>query len=138
MGGLSDSKIYLNESGNAIFEGHVSLENNGGFAMVMYRFSPKKVENYTKAVIRLKGDGKKYQFRLKSKADDYFSYITHFETTGDWQTVEISLAEMFPSFRGRVLNLPNYPSETIEEIAFLIGNKKEENFKLELDKIELQ
>lgn len=138
MGGISNSKIYLNESGNALFEGHVSLENNGGFAMVMYNFDAKGVKNYSKALIHLKGDGKNYQFRIKSSSSDYFSYISHIETTGAWQTVEISLKEMYPSFRGRKLDQPNYPVIQVEQIAFLIGNKKDENFKLELDKIEFK
>jgi monofunctional biosynthetic peptidoglycan transglycosylase len=32
MGGISKSNLYLNSNGNLIFEGEVSLENNGGFA----------------------------------------------------------------------------------------------------------
>ena len=133
MGGVSNSKIYINESGNAIFEGHVSLENNGGFAMVMHNFDQREVSNYSKAVIRLKGDGKKYQFRVKSNSSDYFSYITHFDTNGNWQTIELNLEDMYPSFRGRKLDKPNYPVFNVEQIAFLIGNKKEEDFKLEFD-----
>ncbi|MDU8886248.1 CIA30 family protein [Yeosuana sp. MJ-SS3] len=138
MGGISNSKFYVNDSGDGIFEGHVSLENNGGFAMVMYSFKSKDVRNYNKAIIRVKGDGKKYQFRIKSNTSDYFSYISHFDTTGEWQTVEINLKEMYPSFRGRKLDKPNYPSIQVEQIAFLIGNKKEENFILEIDKIEFK
>ena len=30
MGGISKSIITLDQDGNGIFEGHVSLENNGG------------------------------------------------------------------------------------------------------------
>ena len=45
---------------------------------------------------------------------------------------------MYPAFRGRKLSIGNFSSKNIEEIAFLIGNKKEEHFKLEIDKIYLQ
>ena len=45
---------------------------------------------------------------------------------------------MYPSFRGRKLNKSNFSESEIQEIAFLIGNKKEENFKLLIDKIELK
>ena len=138
MGGVSNSKFYLNETSNGVFEGQVSLENNGGFAMVMYSFDSKDVKNYSKAILRLKGDGKKYQFRIKSNTSDFYSYISNFETTGEWQTVEINFEEMFPAFRGRKLDQPNYPAIQIEQIAFLIGNKKEEKFKLELDKLEFK
>jgi hypothetical protein len=43
---------------------------------------------------------------------------------------------MYPSFRGRKLNQPNFSKDSIEEIL-LIGNKKKEEFKLLIDKIEL-
>lgn len=136
MGGVSTSSFYLNESGHGVFEGDVSLENNGGFAMVMYNFDSKEVENYSKAIITLKGDAKRYQFRIKTNSNDYYSYISHFETTGQWQTIEINLKDMYPSFRGRKLDKPNYPAIHLEQIAFLIGNKKDEEFRLEIDKIE--
>ncbi len=138
MGGLSEGEFEINSKGNAVFRGTISLKNNGGFSSVRYRFDTKKVNGFTKVAIRLKGDGKQYQFRIKSNSYDRYSYITHFETTGDWQTVEFSLSEMYPAFRGRKLDLPNYPSEKMQEIAFLIGNKKAESFKLEIDKIELK
>ncbi|WP_299256674.1 CIA30 family protein [uncultured Aquimarina sp.] len=138
MGGLSQSDFEINNEGNAIFKGTVSLENNGGFSSVRYRFETKKVKGFTKVLIRLKGDEKKYQFRVKTNSSDRYSYIAHFKTTGDWQTVEVSLSEMYPAFRGRKLDLANYPTETMQEIAFLIGNKKAEQFRLEIDKIELK
>jgi hypothetical protein len=61
-----------------------------------------------------------------------------FETSGEWQEIEISLQEMYPSFRGRILDIPNFANEYIEELNILIGNKKKEKFKLLLDKIELK
>jgi hypothetical protein len=45
---------------------------------------------------------------------------------------------MYASFRGRTLNLPNYDGTNLEEIAFLIGNKQNENFQLMIDKIEVK
>lgn len=138
MGGRSDGSFALNEEGNAVFSGKVSLENNGGFSSVRYVFGKTDVSQYTKAVIRLKGDGKRYQFRVKSSSRDRHSYIAYFQTSGTWESIEIPLAEMYASFRGMTLNMPDYPAEQMAEIAFLIGNKKAENFRLEIDKIELR
>ena len=138
MGGLSQGNFKTNEKGNAIFYGDVSLENNGGFSSVRHRFQEKTVNEYSKFVIRLKGDGKRYQFRVKTDSYDRHSYISYFETNGDWQTIEIPLEEMYPSFRGRKLSIPNFPGEAMEEIAFLIANYKAESFKLEIDKISLK
>ena len=138
MGGRSSGKFELNKSGHAVFQGTVSLENNGGFSSVRYRFSQKNIAGHTKMLLRLKGDGRRYQFRVKSDKYDRHSYIYYFETTKDWQTIEVPLYDMKPSFRGRTLSIPNYQGELIEEIAFLISNKKAETFKLEIDKISLK
>lgn len=138
MGGRSDGHFQLNDAGHAVFEGEVSLENNGGFSSVRYRFPEIEVAGYQKVKIRLRGDGKRYQFRMKSDQSDRHAYITYFQTTGEWQTVEIKLFDMYPTFRGRRLNMPNYSGKKLAEVAFLIGNKKPESFRLELDKIELE
>ncbi|SKB87317.1 Complex I intermediate-associated protein 30 (CIA30) [Salegentibacter salinarum] len=138
MGGNSSSKLERSDEGNAIFRGSVSLENNGGFASVQYHFPSKNIKGYKKALILLKGDGKSYQFRMKSNLKDRASYIYTFKTTGDWQTVEVPLLKMKPVFRGNKLDLPNFPAETTQEIRFLIGNEKAEDFRLEIDKIELE
>jgi len=138
MGGESSGTFKLDEDGFGVFSGTVSLENNGGFSSIRYRFEKLKVKNYTKIKIKLRGDGKKYQFRIKTNSNDYYSYIATFSTTGAWQEIEIPLKEMYPSFRGRKLNQPNFDNDYIQEIGILIGNKKDENFKLILDKIELK
>ncbi len=137
MGGKSNGNFSLSEEGNGVFEGKVSLENNGGFSSLRYNFDKKDVNGYKKVVIRLKGDGKRYQFRVKSSKNEKHSYIAHFETNGEWEIITLNLDAMKPTFRGRKLDLPNYEAATLEELAFLIGNKKEQNFKLEIDKIEL-
>ena len=138
MGGVSRSEISINEYGNAVFSGTVSLENNGGFCSVRYDFEKIEVKDSKKAVLRIKGDGKKYQFRIRANRNDYYSFISYFETSGNWETIEIPLNEMYPVFRGRKLDMPDFSGNAIEEIAFLIGNKKEETFRLEIDKIELK
>lgn len=138
MGGMSRSDISINENGNAVFKGSISLENNGGFCSVRYNPEEIAVTDFEKAILRIKGDGKKYQFRIKANRNDNHSYISYFETTGNWETIEIRLNEMYPVFRGRKLNMPDFSDNSIEEIAFLIGNKKEETFQLEIDRIELK
>ena len=137
MGGKSNGEFFLDESGFGVFTGAVSLENNGGFSYLRYQFNRFNVSAYQKIKIRLKGDGKKYQFRVKSSKYSQESYITNFETTGEWQTIEIIMSNLSPTFRGKKLNLPNYTGEYLEEVGFLIGNKKNESFCLLLDTIEL-
>jgi hypothetical protein len=63
MGGLSQSEIVLSDTSTAVFQGTVSLENNGGFSST--RTNPRfyNLAGYDGIILRLKGDGKKYQFR---------------------------------------------------------------------------
>lgn len=138
MGGRSAGNLKINEEGHGLFSGKVSLENNGGFSSIRYRFNQQSISDHKVCKIRLRGDGKRYQFRVKSDKYDRHSYIYHFETTGDWETIVIPMSEMYPAFRGRKLNMPNYPIQQMEELSFMIGNKRAEIFKLELDKIILE
>ncbi len=138
MGGNSTAKLSRSEEGNAVFTGFVSLENNGGFASMQYHFASKNIKGYEKAVIRIKGDGKQYQFRIKADLKERASYVYDFKTSGEWQTIEIPLNKMKPVYRGNDLDLPNFNADKIQEVRFMIGNGKAENFKLEIDKIELR
>jgi len=137
MGGQSKGNFVLSDK-SAIFSGAVSLENNGGFSMVRKNTGEIDVSGYSILELHLKGDGKKYQVRIREKNSDYFSYIKTFQTSGNWENVQISLGEMYPSLRGRKLDLPNYRGKTLVELSFLIGNKKEETFRLELQKAVLK
>lgn len=138
MGGKSAGTFSLSEEGHGVFKGHVSLDNNGGFSSVRYDLQKTTIDDCKLVVIKLKGDGKDYQFRIKSDTGSYYSYIASFATSGNWEQISIPLEGMYPSFRGRKLNSPNFSSDRIEEITFLIGNKRNEDFKLLIDNITLQ
>lgn len=137
MGGRSAGNFDLTEEGHALFHGTVSLENNGGFSSVRYQTSPVALDGAKKIRLKVKGDGKQYQLRIKDSTKTYYSYVGTFSTNGKWQQIDIKLKDMYPSFRGMMVNQPNFDKESIEELAFLIANKKAENFYLEIDKIEL-
>ncbi|MEM9824576.1 MAG: CIA30 family protein, partial [Bacteroidota bacterium] len=89
MGGLSQGTLNLNEKGHAVFAGQVSLDNNGGFTSIRHRFDQKSIKGASQIVLRLKGDGKRYQFRVKSKSNDWHSYIYYFKTSGEWETIVV-------------------------------------------------
>lgn len=138
MGGLSDGSISINESGHGTFAGKISLRNNGGFSSIRLKMDPVEVNHKKSIVLRIKGDGKSYQLRLKAKSSDYFNYCASFNTTEKWQNVSIPLDSFFPAWRGRKLDMGNFNSGHIHEIGILFGNKKEENFQLIIDSIALQ
>ena len=138
MSGQSNASFSVNEAGNGVFTGHVSLENNGGFSSVRYQMKSKKIEQFRICKIRVKGDGKRYQLRMKNNISNRHSFIQHFQTSGEWETIEIALADLYPTFRGRKLNMPNFPADELTQVAFLIANKEAEDFRLEIDWIVLE
>lgn len=138
MGGLSRGNISMDEEGNGMFWGHVSLENNGGFSLARLSMPAVDATGYTKIVLEVKGDSKRYQFRLKETKGQMHSYVHFFETSEEWQRIEIPFDVLRPAFRGRALNLPQYSGGQIEEIGLLVGNKAEEDFKIQIRTISLQ
>jgi len=134
MGGLSKSNFYYSNK-HAIFEGEISLKNNGGFASVRGNIDKIDVSPIKKINLVIQGDKKKYQLRIKKNKEDYYSYIHNFKTTGKNEIISIELSEFIPYFRGRRLNKDNFSHNQIEQISFLIGNKSEEKFKLKIKKV---
>ena len=138
MGGLSSSKMTVNDQGEGVFSGTVSTNNNGGFAMTRLPVNIVLHANMSKLIIKLKGDGKKYQFRIKSKNEQRFWYVQSFQTSTKKEELELPLSDFYASFRGNNLDIENFSAKEIKEIAILIGNKKDEEFKLEIDKITIR
>jgi len=136
MGGRSDSQMIITQSSIAIFKGHISLENNGGFASVRTFPRAYNLSSYDGLTLRVKGDGKKYQLRLRT--DDKFdgiSYKETFDTTPDtWITVTLLFKTFVPSFHGRVVvDAPFLNPDKIRQIGFLIADKQAGLFHLEID-----
>lgn len=138
MGGLSQGKLTINDAGNGLFSGYVTTENNGGFSSIRFEFDPKDASRFENVILKLKGDGKSYQFRIKEKSSQRYSYISTFKTTGEWQVISLPFDSFYPGFRGNILDKPNYSGEIMEEVAILIGNKRKESFSLEIESISLK
>ncbi len=138
MGGRSQSTLRLDEAGNGVFAGRVSLENNGGFASVRLDCGTISVGKAKYLTLRVKGDGNRYQFRVRARKNDYYAYIHYFQTSGKWEEISLPLEDFYPNFRGRRLNLPNFSSNTLEEVGILIGNGRREGFQLLIDSISLR
>jgi monofunctional biosynthetic peptidoglycan transglycosylase len=136
MGGLSRSQLRITSENKAIFQGNISLENNGGFASV--RTYPKDygLSESDGLSIRIKGDGKKYQLRLRT--DDKFdgvSYRATFQTVPEkWIIVDLLFKEFVPTYHGRLVpDAPVLNPNNIRQIGFLIADKQAGPFRLEID-----
>ena len=139
MGGISRSDFKRGED-VAVFSGEVSLENYGGFCSA----SSRPVKNYDLSgfkgvAIRVKGDGKDYKATLKTDASfSGFSYQYVFSTqSGTWITVKAPFSKFLPFFRGvRQNGEGGIDSGKIRSMGFIIADKQEGPFRLEIASIE--
>ncbi len=138
MGGISKSSLVLTDEGHGQFSGHVSLANNGGFASSQLNTTIKLAEEKTFVVLRVKGDGKNYEFRLKGSISQYESYVHQFSTSGEWENIKLEIKEFYPQYRGSKINIPNFNFPSIKQLSFLIANKQDEDFELLIDWIGLE
>ena len=142
MGGISESRLSLDQQGFLVFEGRVSLDYGGGFASVRSILNRLDADPYDGILIRFKGDGKRYQLRLRLRQGDRMdgvAYSRHFETkTGEWEEVFLPFHSFQASYRGR--RLPDYPmldTRRISQLGLMISDKQEGNFRLEVQRITL-
>jgi monofunctional biosynthetic peptidoglycan transglycosylase len=135
MGGLSESEMIAGDSASAIFQGNVSLENNGGFASVRTVPRSYDLKGFEGVEIRVRGDGKKYQFRIRvDNRFDGISYRNIFETNkGQWMIIRLPFNEFVPTFRGRILDEDPLSPDQIQQLGFLIADYQEGKFQLEID-----
>lgn len=136
MGGISNSKLLL-QSRALLFTGEVSLENNGGFASFRAPFEFQQ-NNVHQLVVKVKGDGKQYQLRLR--VDDYWdgpAFVHNFQTSeGKEQELVLTAKDFDLMFRGRYLNSPKpFTFGDVRSIGFMIAGKQAGNFQLQIQKI---
>jgi monofunctional biosynthetic peptidoglycan transglycosylase len=141
MGGLSQSNIeWDKENGTLIFSGNVSLENYGGFASTRTFPVAYNKGSFKKIIIRVKGDGKTYKFRMRnSNRFDGIAYSLDFDTQKDkWEEIEMMVEDFEPTFRGRIYSqYGKMDTDDLQQVGFLIAGKQEGEFRLEVDWIRL-
>ena len=114
------------------------MENYGGFSSIRLRQKEIDVASYKYITLKVFGDNKFYQLRIKSRYYDRHVYAKEFYAENEWQVIKIPIKEMKPKFRGRNLRMKNFNSDSIVEFGILIGNKVNEDFKLLIDYISFE
>jgi hypothetical protein len=139
MGGVSNSKMTQSEE-SLIFEGNLSLENNGGFASIRTQINAQG-QNTHKIILRVKGDGQTYQLRLRT--NDYLdgaAYARSFTTkNNEWLNITFIPSDFNLTYRGR--SIPDQPEinfNNIKQLGLMIADKQEGNFKLEVAQIKFE
>lgn len=136
MGGISSGTMTACPDG-LVFEGELSLENNGGFASVR-RPVGADVSAATGLQLKVRGDGRTYQIRLRQdERFDGIAWRLEFPTSTQWQTVTLDFADFEPVFRGRrVVDAGPVAPKKIRQLGFMVADKTPGPFRLEIGAIQ--
>lgn len=135
MGGLSTGRLRVTPEGTAVFDGELSLENDGGFSSVRGTLGRMDLSGFEGLAVRLRGDGREYQIRLRTNASfDGIAYRARLTPpAGSWQVVRVPFAEFDPTFRGRrPAGAPPLDVREIRQLGFLIADRQAGPFRLEI------
>ena len=136
MGGVSRSNVKLHSDGHLLFDGEVSTNYGGGFASVRTDYKNWEIEKYEGFILRVKGDGKTFQFRCRLGNNiNQIAYRHYFQADNeDWQEIILPFKEFLPTYRGRVLtNIPQLDPKEIKQFGFMISDKQVGKFHLKID-----
>ena len=141
MGGVSSSQVtYAPDAsgegkGVAKFSGEVSLENDGGFAQILYDEKVLELTGFQGVELHVKGDGQTYELRFETDADRV-SYAQSFVAEDEGQRVRLPFADFKCTFHGE--DVPDAPAlnlRHVRTVGFLIGDKQEGHFELLIDEV---
>jgi len=141
MGGVSRSRLRCDPAGHAVFEGEVSLEQNGGFASVRSEVGPLGMDGAVDCVIEARGDGRHFKLSLLTDvAFDAPSYQAEFTpTANEWHAIRLPLQAFQATFRGReVPGSPTLDPARIRQVGLIIAGRQAGTFALDIRSIRLQ
>ena len=136
MGGRS-SGVATIKDGMLEFSGTLSLENNGGFSSVRTVDYDVNLSSVSAVILRVRGDGRRYQLRLATDAEYrgiVISYAADFlPPAGEWTEVRLGFDSLKPVVRGTSLKGPPFDPSQVRQIGVLIGDKQSGPFSLTVD-----
>ena len=139
MGGRSSGKISKSAAKTLLFEGNVSLENNGGFVSARTARPIQRLTQSAGIEIRVKGAGRTYQFSCSHKDIPLRGggYWQSFDTLdSEWQIIQLPWESFKATSFGMDLSqLPTLKAEDVSSLAIYLYDKKSGPFSLEIDYI---
>jgi hypothetical protein len=134
MGGRSDGDFDLVD-GVLRFAGRTNT-NGGGFSSIRTRPMQLDLSDYDGIRVRVKGDGRRYTWRLTTDArwrGRQISYWADFDTqNGEWTSVDVPFSSFIPQFRGTRLDGPSLDTSNVSGMGLMIYDNKDGAFKLQL------
>ena len=81
----------------------------------------------------VRGDGKTYNFTAYTGPGARISYRSRFEAPSGWTRIKIPFVNLMPYRRGRpVPSAPEFSPADVRQVGFLIGDKQDGPFELNI------
>lgn len=135
MGGVSTSSFRQTNDGTLLFQGQLSLENNGGFVSLRNRPRNLGLNNVAGFVVRARGDGRAYYLDLReSRQMTAGSFRASFATKdGEWTETFIPASDFVRQSYGRPYPNTRLRPQNIASLGFTLSDKNPGPFRLEID-----
>ena len=135
MGGRSSSQAEI-DGGVLTFKGVLNT-NGGGFVSVRTDPQSWQLADFDRIRMRVRGDGREYQVRLRTRTDRATYSSSHF-IGESWQIVEAEFADFNATWRGRTLDRPPLKGRDIDGVGILLADGQDGAFRLQVDWIEFR
>jgi monofunctional biosynthetic peptidoglycan transglycosylase len=110
--------------------------NGGGFSSIRTRPVKLDLSEYHGIRLQVKGDGRRYTWRLTTNArwrGREISYWADFDTQDNaWSTVDVPFSRFIPQYRGTPLNGPGLDAGQITGMGLMIYDKLDGPFEVRL------
>jgi NADH dehydrogenase [ubiquinone] 1 alpha subcomplex assembly factor 1 len=137
MGGKSNGKVFRTENNSLLFQGDISLKNNGGFASFRSADRALTLPGSDGIEIKVLGDGRTYICSFERKGVNLFGggYWQEFETRdGAWTVIRLPWEKFEPySFGNKMKGKPALTAETAQSIGVYLYDKQAGPFRVEFD-----
>lgn len=137
MGGRSEGGFEL-QQGELVFSGRTNTDG-GGFSSIRSAPTNLDLSNYAGIRLRVKGDGRRYTWRLTTDArwrGRPVGYWADFDTAaGAWTTVDIPFSRFAPKMRGQALDGPPLDTARITGVGLMIYDRQDGPFEIRLARV---
>lgn len=140
MGGRSLGGLAFT-GGTLIFEGDINT-NGGGFSSLRLSLEPEVLVGYDHIRFLARSDGRQYMVTFDDNLSSRDRRVSHrapigFDRGGEWQTVSVAFAELFPAIFGRPVDDLPFRPDLATRLGLMISDGLDGPFRLEVDRIEL-
>ena len=129
------------DDGILVFEGELNTDG-GGFSSLRLPLEPQALVPYERIAFRARPDERSYVVTFDDELAARDRRVSHrapieFGAAGEWQTVSVSLDDLFPAIFGRRVDDRPFRKDLATRMGVMISDGVDGPFRLEIDWIDI-